>query len=295
MRSIFESSPILAPLATHVLPILLLSLALGLFYKLTPNTTVEWRAAAIGGLCAGVTWHGYNQLGFVLVSRAMSASKFYGGVFLIVLLMGGLYILWLILLSGAQIAYAWQNRTAYLQDRLADNVNQRGREFVALRIMTCLGRRFQNGLPPATVPEISTELGVPSRLTASILCTLAVTAWSRRWPARKPPSTRRDRWRPLMPTIFCWPCAPAPVRNCRCPNCRSWRKFTANSPASNRPSAMPPQGLRCSHSRNVASRAPHLSRRPSVTRKATPSSSRCRKKISRPGQLNFPCPSPLRK
>ena len=175
MRSIFESSPILAPLATHVLPILLLSLALGLFYKLTPNTTVEWRAAAIGGLCAGVAWHGYNQLGFVLVSRAMSASKFYGGVFLIVLLMGGLYILWLILLSGAQIAYAWQNRTAYLQDRLADNVNQRGREFVALRIMTCLGRRFQNGLPPATVPEISTELGVPSRLTASILRTLAVT------------------------------------------------------------------------------------------------------------------------
>ena len=175
MRSVFESSPILAPLATHVLPILLLSLALGLFYKLTPNTTVEWRAAAIGGLCAGVTWHGYNQLGFVLVSRAMSASKFYGGVFLIVLLMGGLYILWLVLLSGAQIAYAWQNRTAYLQDRLADNVNQRGREFVALRIMTCLGRRFQNGLPPATVPEISTELGVPSRLTASILCTLAVT------------------------------------------------------------------------------------------------------------------------
>ncbi len=175
MRSVFQASPILAPVAQHVLPIFLLSLALGLFYKLTPNTKVEWRAAAVGGLCSGVTWHGYNQLGFVLVSRAMSASKFYGGVFLIVLLMGGLYILWLILLMGAQIAYAWQNRAAYLQDRLADNVNQRGREFVALRVMTCLGRRFQNGLPPATVPEISTELGVPSRLAASILCTLATT------------------------------------------------------------------------------------------------------------------------
>ncbi len=105
----------------------------------------------------------------------MSASKFYGGLFLVVLVMGGLYILWLILLFGAQIAYAYQNRAAYLQDRLAENVNQRGREFVALRIMTCLGQRFQNGQRPATVPQIAAELGVPSRLTQSVLRTLTAT------------------------------------------------------------------------------------------------------------------------
>lgn len=175
MSGFAESSRWLAPLVKHVLPIGILSLALGLFYKLTPNTKVEFGAAMIGGLCAGAAWHIYNQLGFLLVGRAMSASKYYGSVFLIVLLMGGLYVLWLILLLGAQIAYAYQNRTAYLQDRLAENVNQRGREFVALRIMTCLGRRFQRGLPAATVLEISAELGVPSRLTQSVLRTLAAT------------------------------------------------------------------------------------------------------------------------
>jgi len=36
----------------------------------------------------------------------------------------GLYFSWLILLFGAQIAYAFQNRKAYLQDKLAENVNQ---------------------------------------------------------------------------------------------------------------------------------------------------------------------------
>jgi membrane protein len=175
MRGFAESSPWLAPLVKHMLPIGILSLALGLFYKLTPNTEVRFSAAMIGGLCAGTAWHIYNQLGFLLVARAMSASKYYGSVFLIVLLMGGLYVLWLILLLGAQIAYAYQNRTAYLQDRLAENVNQRGREFVALRIMTCLGRRFLRGRPAATVPEISAELGVPSRLTQSVLRTLTAT------------------------------------------------------------------------------------------------------------------------
>jgi len=174
-RAFMESSPFLAPVVKHLLPVMVLSLTLGLIYKLTPNTKVELSAAMIGGVCAGAAWHIYNQLGFLLASRAMSASKFYGGLFLIVLLMGGLYILWLIILFGAQIAYAFQNRTAYLQDRLAENVNQRGREFVALRIMICLSRRFQNGLRPATVPEISTELGVPSRLTQSVLRTLAAT------------------------------------------------------------------------------------------------------------------------
>ena len=179
-RSFLQSSLFLAPVYAHVLPIAFLSFLLGCFYKLTPNTKVEFSAALIGGLCAGAAWHVYNQLGFVLVSRALNASKYYGGLALVVLVMGGLYILWLILLFGAQIAYAYQNRTAYLQDRLAENVNQRGREFVALRIMTCLGRRFQNGLRPATVPEISAELGVPSRLTQSILRTLACHAARRR-------------------------------------------------------------------------------------------------------------------
>lgn len=175
MRGFLESSPVIAPLVRHVLPIALLSFTLAFFYLFAPNTKVQFSAAVVGGLCAGAAWHIYNQLGFLLVARAMSASKFYGGVFLIVLLMGGLYILWVILLFGNEIAYAFQNRGAYLQDRLAENVNQRGREFVALRVMTCLGRRFQNGLPPATVPEISTELGVPSRLTQSILRTLAAS------------------------------------------------------------------------------------------------------------------------
>jgi len=174
-RSFFESSPLLAPVLNHVVPIAILTLALGLLYKLTPNTKVELGAAMLGGVCAGTAWHVYNQLGFLLVARALSASKFYGGVFLIVLLMGGLYVLWLLILFGTQIAYAYQNRTAYLQDRLAENVNQRGREFVALRIMTCLGRRFQSGLRPATVPEISAELAVPSRLTQSVLRVLAAT------------------------------------------------------------------------------------------------------------------------
>jgi membrane protein len=114
-----------------------------------------------------------NYFGFLYVSRFVTNSKIYGGLGLVPVFMIGIYFSWVILLFGAQIAYAYQNRAAYLQDRLADNINQRGREFVALRLMTCLGQRFQNGLRPATVFQLSTELGIPSRLSQSVLRTLA--------------------------------------------------------------------------------------------------------------------------
>ena len=36
-----------------------------------------------------------------------------------------IYISWLIVLFGAQVAYAYQNRQAYLQDKVAENVKIR--------------------------------------------------------------------------------------------------------------------------------------------------------------------------
>jgi membrane protein len=56
-----------------------------------------------------------------------------------------------------------------LQDKLIENVNQRGREFIALRLMTLIGQRFQRGEPAATLQQISTTLGIPTKLVQQIL------------------------------------------------------------------------------------------------------------------------------
>jgi len=96
-------------------------------------------------------------------------SKIYGGLGLLPVFMVGLYFSWLILLFGAQVAYAFQNRESYLQDRLVENVNQRGREFIALRLVTLLGQRFQRGDRAVTLQQISTTLGIPTKLVQQIL------------------------------------------------------------------------------------------------------------------------------
>jgi len=166
-------TPVVGKFIFELLPLLVLWLAFTFVYMLLPNTKVKFSAALVGGAVAGTLWHLNNVFGYLFVSRVFTNNAIYGSLYLLPVLMVGLYFSWVILLFGVQIAYAYQNRAAYLQDRLADNVNQRGREFVALRLMTCLGQRFQNGLPPATVFQLSTELGIPSRLTESVLRTLA--------------------------------------------------------------------------------------------------------------------------
>jgi membrane protein len=126
----------------------------------------------VGALVSGTVLHVNNMFGFLYVSRVVSNSKIYGSLALVPVFMAGIYFSWLVILFGAQVAYAFQNRSLYFQERLAENVNQRGREFVALRLMTCIGQRFQRGLPSPSIQVMSDELGIPSRLIQQILQTL---------------------------------------------------------------------------------------------------------------------------
>ena len=164
--------PIVGPMIFPVLTLIVLWIAFTLFYQLVPNTKVRFGAALVGGVVGGSVWHVNNLFGFLYVSRVVSNSKIYGGLGLVPVFMAGIYLSWLILLFGAQVAYAFQNRKLYLQERIAENVNQRGREFVALRLMTCIGQRFQRGLRAPTSQEMSEELCIPSRLVQEVLQTL---------------------------------------------------------------------------------------------------------------------------
>jgi membrane protein len=168
-REFFAQTPFVGGLIFKLLPLVVLWFAFGLLYQIVPNTKVQFHAALAGGIVGGSLWHLNNIFGFLYASRVVSYSKVYGSLGLVPVFMAGLYFSWVILLFGAQVAYVFQNRKAYLQERLVENVNQRGREFIALRLMTCVGQSFQRGLPPVTLQHISAELGIPTKLTQSVL------------------------------------------------------------------------------------------------------------------------------
>jgi membrane protein len=159
-------------LALKTAPLIMLSLAFTLFYQTMPNTKVQWQASLIGGLVGGLLWHLNGQFNIFFASRIVETSRIYGGLSVVPVLLIGLYFSWLILLFGAQVAYAFQNLETYLQERVSEGVNQRGREFIAFRLMTAIGIRFQNGLPPASLNRLATDLSIPTRLVHKVLQTM---------------------------------------------------------------------------------------------------------------------------
>ncbi len=173
-RSFLNTMPLVGSLIFQFLPVVLLCSTFSIIYALIPNTKVCWGPAMVGGLTAGILFHLNNVASVLYVSRVISNSKIYGSLALIPVLMIGLYFSWLILLFGGQVAYAYQNRLSYLEEKQAENVNQRGREFVALRVMTYLGLSFERGETPPSTARMSLDLGVPSRLLQQVLHTLAV-------------------------------------------------------------------------------------------------------------------------
>lgn len=155
-----------------VLPYVIWSLAFALFYQLMPNTKVRWNAAVVGGLVGGCLWQLNSEFSVLYVSRVVTNSKIYGSLGMIPVFMVGIYAAWVILLLGAQVAYAFQNRRAYLQEKHSESVNQRSREFVALRLMTAITGRFKRGDAPPTVTTLAETVGVPTRLASQLLTAL---------------------------------------------------------------------------------------------------------------------------
>jgi membrane protein len=153
----------------RLLPFLILSLAFALLYQLMPNTRVTWRASLVGGVVGGSLWQLNNLVSVLYVSRVVSHDRIYGSLGMVPVFMIGLYFGWLILLFGAQVAYAVQNCRAYLQERQVESVSFRGREFVALRLVTAAGACFERGDKAPSCGELSSRLGIPSRLAAQLL------------------------------------------------------------------------------------------------------------------------------
>jgi membrane protein len=166
--------PMLGDFVFVFAPLFVLILAFTLFYQLMPNTKVHWQAALVGATVGGILWNVNSQFNVLFASKVITASRIYGPLSAVPVVLIGLYFSWLIMLFGAQVAYAFQNRRTYLQERQADAVNQRGREFVALRVMVQIALRFRAGAPPPTAAELAEALDVPTRLVMQVLKSLVL-------------------------------------------------------------------------------------------------------------------------
>jgi membrane protein len=165
--------PWLAPfinLTSRLTPYLLVTGAFTFFYIFMPNTKVRFKSALIGGLAGGSLWATVSVVfaSFVVYSTARYAI--YSGFAVPIAALFWLYLNWLILLVGAQLAFYHQNPAFLRIGRREPRLSNAMRERLALNIMLFVGIAFRAGATSAeSIHSLADKMQIPSVTLTPIL------------------------------------------------------------------------------------------------------------------------------
>lgn len=171
----FLTNEALGPIlvATNKLtPYLLVTGVFTFLYMYMPNTKVRFKAAIIGGLAGGFIWASLNAIFAAVVVFSTGKQAIYAGFAVAIFTLIWLYLNWLVLLFGAQLAYYIQNpaflRIGRREPRLSNAMSER----LALNIMLYVGRAFRDPEESITAAQISDEMQMPSITLMPVLLAL---------------------------------------------------------------------------------------------------------------------------
>jgi len=156
-------------MATKLLPY---AMVIGVFmfvYMFVPNTRVRVSAAFVGALIAGFLWETSGVLFASFVVNSTNYTAIYSSFAILIMLLIWLYLSWLILLMGSNIAFYIQNPSYLRVERGQLEISNRVKERLALCIMTLLGRQYYQGKEALTLEDIVEELSMPSILISYVV------------------------------------------------------------------------------------------------------------------------------
>jgi membrane protein len=156
-------------LGLRQLPTVILCVAFAFLYSFIPNTKVRPISAIIGGVVAGVLVVGAQRAYLDMSIGVARANLFFGSFAQLPLLFAWIYVLWAVVLFGAEIAFAHQNLPLYRREVRGGKASAAEREAVALRIALEVARRFRDGDPPVETGELSEALDVPVRTVREVV------------------------------------------------------------------------------------------------------------------------------
>lgn len=140
-----------------------------LAYKVIPNCAVRSRSARVGAIVAGTLFYFISRWYGIYVTSFASYKSIYGTLAAIPIFLLWIYLCWVILLSGALLAWRWQTgwppleEEKTLESTFSSSDEQRNHSIRAiLPIITLVSiyERFRDG-HPSDVPAIVEDLRLP--------------------------------------------------------------------------------------------------------------------------------------
>ncbi|MDH5263000.1 MAG: YihY/virulence factor BrkB family protein, partial [Gammaproteobacteria bacterium] len=113
----FADNSVIGPIfsaTSKLTPYLLVTSVFAFLYWYMPNTKVNVRSAMVGGLAGGIMWATLGMIFAAFIANSARTQAIYASFAIAVTTLIWLYLNWLILLIGSQIAFYFQN-PAYLR------------------------------------------------------------------------------------------------------------------------------------------------------------------------------------
>ena len=155
-----------------VLSIALMACAFAAFNRMMPNVRVRWSAAFIGGLAVALLIVLNHALAALYVGKVTQFQSLYGELSIVLVLMFGLYLTWLFILFGGQLAYAFQHRRALARHKAWESLSHRARRTLAFICVAETLRRYNAGRPGPTAEDIAAAARVPAMVSEDCLLML---------------------------------------------------------------------------------------------------------------------------
>jgi len=156
----------------RLVPYAIVTIVFTFMYAYIPNTRVGFRPALIGGVAAGIIWALMGQVftAFILYSSQLMAV--YTGFAIVLTTLIWVYLSWLILLIGAELAFYVQFPQYLPHGRESIALAGGVREQLGLSVMYLIGRDYAQGVTNWNAVRLAAELDIPGASLAPVLASL---------------------------------------------------------------------------------------------------------------------------
>jgi membrane protein len=154
---------------SKTIPYLMIIIAFTFLYMFIPNTRVNIKAAFLGATVAGVLWITIGKIFASFVASSSNYTAIYSSFAILFFFMIWLYLGWLILLTGTQVAFYLQHPKLVRLAGKSYELSPRLREQEGLALMVVIAKRFYLQQPALTQDELEDVTGLQSDALQKLL------------------------------------------------------------------------------------------------------------------------------
>jgi membrane protein len=152
-----------------LLPYVSMWVLLTLVYVMMPNTKIPLRSGILAGIAAGTIYQVIQTIYIKFQIGAASYGAIYGSLAALPLLLVWLQLSWMILLFGAEIAFANEHYETFGFQPDYSRLSISSKKLLVLKIFHLLVKKFSKGEKPFSAAQIAYALEIPVRLVRHLL------------------------------------------------------------------------------------------------------------------------------